>query len=625
MTTRTAPEDAGRLKAALERLEADARSAERRCAAEIEAVPADLRPSARNLLHYVSLRDHDLRELQDELTRMGLSSLGRCEAHAMATLQAVQDALERLTGREPCQRDEPPPVDMRSGPEALRRHCEQLLGEPPKRRGVHIMVTLPSEAALEPDLVRTLVAAGMDVARINAAHDDRGAWERMVAHVQQARSELERPCRVLFDLGGPKLRTGELEPGPRVIHWRPAHDARGHVVRAVRVLLAPDTEPGLADTAVLPLSPVLMAAMRPGDQLAFRDCRGRPRSLTVGASAGPDRYWSESTRGCYLESGLPLDLVRSGRVVAQGEVGALPCVESPLVLERGDELELTWPDRPGRPAIRRQNGSVLAPARVPCTLPAVFREVRAGESVWLDDGKIGGLVERAGPRGLHLRVTHARLGGAKLRTDKGINLPDSKLSLPALTPRDLEDIEFAAACADAVGLSFARRPADLVQLQVELARRGAQHLGIVLKVETRAAFENLPHLLLAGLRSPPFGVMVARGDLAVEMGFERLAEVQEEILWLSEAAHVPVIWATQVLEGLARTGRPSRAEVTDAAMSGRAECVMLNKGPHVAEAVRFLDDVLARMQAHQHKKRARLRRLSISHLGGRSAASAPGA
>ena len=98
----------------------------------------------------------------------------------------------------------------------------------------------------------------------------------------------------------------------------------------------------------------------------------------------------------------------------------------------------------------------------------------------------------------------------------------------------------------------------------------------------------------------------------VEMGFERLAEVQEQILWLCEATHVPVIWATQVLESLAKKGMPSRAEVTDAAMSGRAECVMLNKGPHVLDAVRFLDNVMTRMQRHQAKKRAVLRKLSVS-------------
>ena len=108
---------------------------------------------------------------------------------------------------------------------------------------------------------------------------------------------------------------------------------------------------------------------------------------------------------------------------------------------------------------------------------------------------------------------------------------------------------------------------------------GGDRIGIVLKIETRRGFEELPQVLLAAMRSPVIGVMIARGDLAVECGYERLAELQEEILWVCEAAHVPVIWATQVLENLAKDGMPSRAEITDAAMGERAECVMLNKGP----------------------------------------------
>jgi pyruvate kinase len=106
--------------------------------------------------------------------------------------------------------------------------------------------------------------------------------------------------------------------------------------------------------------------------------------------------------------------------------------------------------------------------------------------------------------------------------------------------------------------------------------------------------------------------MIARGDLAVECGYERLAEIQEEVLWMCEAAHIPVVWATQVLEGLARKGRVSRSEVTDAAMAERAECVMLNKGPWVVRAVRVLDDILRRMESHQSKKRPMLRALSVA-------------
>ena len=168
--------------------------------------------------------------------------------------------------------------------------------------------------------------------------------------------------------------------------------------------------------------------------------------------------------------------------------------------------------------------------------------------------------------------------------------------------------------ADGIGLSFVRTPADVQQLEKELDRLNAKQKSIVLKIETGQAFDNLPRLLLSCLHLSSVGIMVARGDLAVEVGFERMAEVQEEILWLCEAAHMPVIWATQVLESMAQRGAPSRAEVSDAAMSERAECVMLNKGPFIVETVRFLSGVLERMTAHQSKKSSMLRRLAVSQI-----------
>lgn len=101
--------------------------------------------------------------------------------------------------------------------------------------------------------------------------------------------------------------------------------------------------------------------------------------------------------------------------------------------------------------------------------------------------------------------------------------------------------------------------------------------------------------------------VASTGQIAI--GYQRLAEIQEEILWLCEAAHIPVIWATQVLENLVKKGIPSRAEITDAAMADRAECVMLNKGPFIAEVVTILNDVLMRMEAHQLKRTPQLRAL----------------
>ena len=116
-----------------------------------------------------------------------------------------------------------------------------------------------------------------------------------------------------------------------------------------------------------------------------------------------------------------------------------------------------------------------------------------------------------------------------LRAEKGVNLPDTRITVPGLSDDDLRALKFVASHADAVSLSFVRAPEDVRRLHLELERLGRPQLGVVLKIETRAGFENLPRLLLEGLSRPRLAVMIARGDLAVEVGFERLAELQEEM------------------------------------------------------------------------------------------------
>ncbi|MBE9189766.1 hypothetical protein IQ230_05170 [Gloeocapsopsis crepidinum LEGE 06123] len=244
-----------------------------------------------------------------------------------------------------------------------------------------------------------------------------------------------------------------------------------------------------------------------------------------------------------------------------------------------------------------------------CTIPTVLEQVATGQTVWIDDGEIGAEIESIITEGVLLRVTQTSPEGKKLKSDKGINFPDTPLRLRALTEKDCRDLDFIAAHADIVGYSFVQEAADIELLQQELAARQQQHLGIIAKIETQKAVQNLPELIVQAAGKQPFGVMIARGDLAVEIGYQRMAEMQEEMLWICEAAHVPVIWATQVLENMAKKGIPSRAEMTDAAMAERAECVMLNKGAFIGEAVAILDDVLTRLQAHQVKKTPQLRAL----------------
>ncbi|HWI15300.1 MAG TPA: pyruvate kinase [Burkholderiales bacterium] len=270
----------------------------------------------------------------------------------------------------------------------------------------------------------------------------------------------------------------------------------------------------------------------------------------------------------------------------------------------------------GEPPVRVRSGDRLAlvvDGAVERELPTLFcsdREIiehlRKGATVWIDDGKIGCTVEETQPDGVLLRVAAAREKGNLLKPGKGLNCLDTTPGLPALTAKDLVDLDFVVQHADMVGYSFVQTPEDVRLLQRELAARGRADMPVVLKIETRAAVQNLPSLIVATAGRQPAAVMLARGDLALALGFERLAEVQEEILSLCEAAHVPAIWATQVLERLIKKGRPARAEATDAAMSQRAECVMLNKGPYLVKGVRFLEDVLRRMDRHQSKKSPRL-------------------
>jgi pyruvate kinase len=575
---------------------------------QIEALPQVNRQGARNLLHYLALRRRDIRPLQERLAFLGLSSLGRSESRALANLNAVLRAAGDLTRRHLTDFAED---DFTLGKLDLDQHTTALLGPKPSSRDVRIMVTMPSEAANDDRLVSDLVGSGMDCMRINCAHDDQRAWSAMVGHLRRAQAEHGKSCCVIMDLPGPKLRTGPIETVPGVIKWKPRRDRYGRVTALARIWLTPmepPESPRERVDACLPVPANWLAQLRSGDTIKFADARGVSRAMTATQSMGGS-FLAESFQTSYVTSET---ILRNSRLRDVGRIGALPPVAPPIVLKPGDFLVLTKTLDPGRPAVRSESGVVLEPARIGVTLPEIFFDVRTGEKIWFDDGKIGGIIRSVDPDEMRVEIVKARTKGENLRADKGINLPDSELKLPALTAEDIAQLPFIARHADLVGYSFVRTPTDIERLQDELARVHGNHLGIVLKIETRKAFERLPELILTAMNSPSIGVMIARGDLAVECGYERTGELQEEIMWIAEAAHVPVIWATQVLETLAKKGHPSRAEITDAAMAERAECVMLNKGPYVVDAVRMLDDVLRRMQDHQAKKAALLRPLSLA-------------
>jgi pyruvate kinase len=562
------------------------------------------------------LRSGDLRPRLSRLAAVGLSSLGRAESHVLAAVDAVLSILRRLCPASPDDTaTAAESLDFAAGQQMLADHTAAVLGPRPAERAA-IMVTMPSEAATDYTLVSDLLQHGMDCMRINCAHDDADAWARMIDHLRRAQKQHGRPCQVLMDLAGPKIRTGPLEPGPAVVKFKPSRDTRGEVTEPARVWLFAQEQPHRAPTpadASLPVPARWLAQLRADDAIRFVDARGAARTLRV-VAVDREGCWCEAHKSCYVESGTTLRLERltaGATADAEAPIGPLPPREQPLTLAVGDQLVVTSGAIPGRNAIRDEHQHVLTPATIGCTAEEIFADVQVGDRIWFDDGKIGGVVRQRESDRLGVAITRARAGAARLASEKGINLPDTELKVPAMTDKDRADLDFVAQHADMVALSFVNSVDDIEALRALLQPRGDASPAIVLKIETRRGFETLPATLLEAMKSPRCAVMIARGDLAVECGFERLAEVQEEILWVCEAGHVPVIWATQVLETLAKEGLPSRAEVTDAAMSHRAECVMLNKGPYIVQAVTVLDDILQRMRGHQDKKRSMLRELQV--------------
>jgi pyruvate kinase len=303
------------------------------------------------------------------------------------------------------------------------------------------------------------------------------------------------------------------------------------------------------------------------------------------------RAEAETGRRCRVSMDLGGPRARTGIVRSGGEE---------VRVTQGTAFVLHEPGAEGRGFSRLE---------VECSLPGVVHQLRVGHSVCVDEGSLRAVVEATdGPTAL-VRVTRTGSKGFRLRADKGLNFPDTDLELSPLTGKDLRDLDTVAEIADIVAYSFVQRASDVELLQTELASRTDRQLGLIAKIETGLAVRSLPEIIVQAAGKQPLAVMIARGDLAVELGYPRLAEIQEELLWLCEAAHAPVIWATQVLDTFLHKGVHSRAEMTDAAMAERAECVMLNKGPYLPEAVSVLDDVLGRMESHQAKKTSRLRAL----------------
>jgi len=338
------PQSLDMLIARLDTLLDDLTQAEAEYAPAIAAVAPAHRAGAVNLVHYTALRRHDRRELQNDLMDIGATSLATAEANVRAKVQAARNVLAALRGDTGPWHLDAINNALDEGDTILNANSDAVFGPMRPARPTRIMVTFPSEAATDPALVTALVDAGMDVARINCAHDNPAAWERMAANVRAAATTTRRSVAVSLDLPGPKLRTGPILDGPPVGRARVTRNESGHVLAPARIWLTPEHNPTSPPEPRAPARrPALavhvdeswLAARRPGNVITLHDTRGPQRSFTV-TTVSPDGAMAEGHHNTYLDDGAKLSC---GDTVTTA--GGIPPVLRKLTLSTGDQLVLT--------------------------------------------------------------------------------------------------------------------------------------------------------------------------------------------------------------------------------------------------------------------------------------------
>lgn len=574
--------------------------------------------SATNLTHYLAFRCLDLQQLKGDLSAIGLPTLESINPHVLVSIGASIRLLQNLSsntldrnisatyldrnGYSAAKKSENSEFTMNSMKTRVLVNSIALFGEFLDKRTGQVMVTVGREAVKNKILIYSILKAGANIIRINCAHDDSAVWSEIIRNVKHNSQLLEKPCRILMDLAGPKLRTGLLKTDSGLVKLSPKKDYDGNMVFAAQVLMCCDGSnppPGFSPISVIWIQKRFFSRLKMGDYVNFVDARGRKRSLKVlkRFPFAPNGFIADCLETAYIKAGTTFS-VKGKKGDSFGQVVKVFANKQYVRLKVGDLLTIF---KNFSSHTHELGSTTLGSAKITCSSDQFFESVKYGEPIAFDDGKILGKIHDVRADRVTVVVTHASLKGSKLRSGKSINVPESKMQqqLKGLTPKDFVDLDFIAANADMIGISFVRDISDVVIVQHELKKRNLPELGIILKIETKEGLQNLPSLLFQAMQtSNPLGVMIARGDLMIECGWDQLGDIQEEILCICSAAHVPVIWATQVLESLVKVGFPTRAEITDVFKAIGASCIMLNKGDNVVRAVAALNSFLS----NRHRK-----------------------
>ncbi|MGA9845093.1 MAG: pyruvate kinase, partial [Nitrososphaeraceae archaeon] len=361
------------------------------------------RCSCDNLLCYLALRKHDLSDLQLRLAEEGLSSLGMIESNVLTSIEQVLKHFEII----PTNHGKLCKVTAQWGSLTLGNRTGLLFGSPGKGRRTRIMVTLDASDIFQYDLIEQLLENGLDLARINCAHNSKREWKLLIESIRIAEQRLIQrgkgighKCIILMDLGGPKIRTGPMEHKVGPLKISVLKDLHGRPVRFVEGFLdseASQTElislEGTPSSFVVAISKIEdggLGSLKIGQKISFKDARDdRLRTFTVLERISPTKVRIGLEHTAYLNEGIKLECQLNSPVDNDSKcsftIGRITPQAIEINVEAGNTLRLYRDNVKLGHSANKANGT---PAGISCTHPEILDRVMIGHRVFIDDGKI---------------------------------------------------------------------------------------------------------------------------------------------------------------------------------------------------------------------------------------------
>ncbi|MDT0606740.1 pyruvate kinase [Croceitalea rosinachiae] len=285
--------------------------------------------SVTNLIHYRTLRDFDLRGLQEALKTLGLTRLANAESHILFSLLNTKSLLQIIAGKNGNVISKSA-VSIAEAENLMIKNNDALFGSCNKRRRVRVMVTQPAQSAHDYKSVYDMVKNGMDCARINCAHDSPEIWEAIISNVKRAAQELHKEVKIAMDLAGPKIRTGQIPPGPPLKKFKPKKDVFGQVWQPIEIALVSRLDEEKWPNGIL-VNQEWLKQLRVNDIIHFKDTRAKKRKLKV-VRRENDAFITNCFKTAYIKSGTVLKPERIG--LTSEIVLELPNTEQYVLLKK---------------------------------------------------------------------------------------------------------------------------------------------------------------------------------------------------------------------------------------------------------------------------------------------------